>query len=92
MNVKDAIQTARQILDEERISPTFRYQSSEPFANELAFLMSPLGQKGRHPRGVQESPGAYAFKSANFDLLSTLLSQSNEQDKLKLFASLCAQS
>jgi beta-glucosidase len=41
-----------QILDAERVAPTIQYVSTAPFANQMAAALSPLGQRGQHPRPV----------------------------------------
>ncbi len=82
MNIQDAVRKCGQILDEERIRPTVRYETATmiPFANAAAAQLSPLF-RGQHPRTVQENPEKYLLRSTNFDLLCALLDQVSEQDR-----------
>jgi len=88
MNLSDAVAKARQILDEERAAPTVHYEPAvpAPVMNPAAGLVRALGERGRHPRTVQEDPGKFVFRSANFDLLCAILEQVPEKDRADLFA------
>src|SRR5436305_5612382 len=93
MNLHDAIQKAAQILDEERTSPTVRYQtvpheilgsSKELFSTIADTALA--SERGKHPRRVRENPQEVQFKSANFDLLCALTDQVREAERPGLFA------
>jgi hypothetical protein len=88
MDLRDAISKVGQILDEERMRPTVKYQMAVPMplANAAAAALHPLSQRGRHPRAVQEQPEKFVFRSANFDLLCTILDQVPQQDRPALLA------
>jgi hypothetical protein len=83
MNLRDAIQKAGQILDEERVVSTVGYRCVSPDTLVRAFapFVHPLSERGTHPRTVQEQPGAFQFESVNFNLLSALLDQTAEQSR-----------
>jgi hypothetical protein len=69
MNLKEATETARLILDEERVSPTVRYVPSPPRVQTNPFY------RQQHPRPVLEDARTFTFESTNYQLLSALLSQ-----------------
>jgi hypothetical protein len=81
MNILDAIGKAGQVLDEERIEPSVRYASRGPSVNAAAAF-----ERGGH--NVHEHPENFLFRSANFDLLCTLLDQVAEQDRPSLMTSI----
>jgi hypothetical protein len=90
MNLRDAVQMARQILDQERMEPTVRYDAAEPASaiGALAAALGPLNERGnKHPRTVQEHPEKFQFTSTNFDLLCALLEQVPEQSRPTLLGS-----
>ena len=93
MNLRDAIQKAAQILDEERATPTVRYQSvpnkSLGSAKDLFATIADSTleiERAKHPRTVRENPQEFQFKSANFDLLCALLDQVREEERPGLLA------
>jgi hypothetical protein len=92
MDARDAIRKAGQILDEERVEPTVRYESAaaDRVIAAMAALSGPLRERGQHPRTVQEHPEGFQFKSTNFELLCAILDQIPEQGKTALFASLAS--
>src|ERR1700674_2629849 len=91
MNLRDALQKANQILDEERINPTVCYDTTtaSPVLDALARLTL-QSERGYHPRLVREKPDEFQFKSVNFDLLCTILDQVPDQDRSPLLASLAS--
>ncbi len=90
MDLRDAIQKAGQILDQERVSPTVTYESASTDAtlSALSVMVGPLTEHGKHFRAVQEHPEKSQFKSVNFDLLSALLDHVPAQDRQEWLASL----
>jgi hypothetical protein len=90
MNLHEAIEKAKQILDQERAEPTVSYTALESVAGIGAVLgnWTLAGERGKHPRTVRENPREFQFKSANFDLLCAILDQVSELDKPILFSSL----
>lgn len=87
MNLRDAIEKAGQILDEERIEPTVDYKISPVITDPLA-IYSSLMERSQRPCRVRENPGEFQFKSGNFDLLCALSDQVPEGDRPGLFAAL----
>src|SRR5260370_10126512 len=92
MDVRDAIQKAAQILDQERDVPTVGYEAvtSDPVVSALSALVGPLKERGKRFRAVQEHPEGFQFKSLNFELLCALLEQVPSQDRARWLASLCS--
>src|SRR5580658_303367 len=90
MDLRDAIQKAGQILDQERVSPTVGYElaTTDLTLTVLSAVVGPLTERGTHFRGVQAHPERYQFKSLNFDLLSALLDHVPEQNRQEWLASL----
>jgi hypothetical protein len=93
MDLRDAIQKAGQILDQERASPTISYELAAPVPTTTALsllsaLAGPLTERGKPFRAVQEHPERFQFNSLNFDLLSALLDQVPAQNKQEWLASL----
>ncbi len=92
MNLRDAIQKAEQILDQERAEPTVRYEAFEPTPGILSVLgnwviASEQAYRNR-PLAVRENPQGFQFKSTNFDLLCVILDQLSERDRPALCPSL----
>jgi hypothetical protein len=87
MTLRDAIQKAGQIMDEERVEPTVGYDLS-PVITDPGAIFTAISKRGERPRRVRENPEEFQFKSGNFDLLCALLDQVPEQDRAALFASL----
>jgi hypothetical protein len=81
MNIPEAVATAEQILDEERIFPTVVYGLASPAVNSAAPTVMALGQRVARRRDIQERPENFIFRSTNFDLLGALLDQVPQQDK-----------
>jgi hypothetical protein len=90
MDLRDAIQKAGQILDQERVSPTVGYElaTTDRTLSVLSVVVGPLTDRGTRFRAVQEHPERYQFKSLNFDLLSALLDQVPVQNRHEWLASL----
>jgi hypothetical protein len=94
MELRDALDKARQILDEERRFPTVKYapqlrprDTRVPAEQMLAVLerRNALDRltmlRGNRPREVLEQPGCYRFESANYDLLCALLARLRGGDR-----------
>ena len=88
MNLKEATETARLILDEERVSPTVRYVASPPRgerdyprAVEAQVIQINPFYRQQHPRRVLEDASTFTFESTNHDLLSALSSQVSRADQ-----------
>lgn len=87
MTFADAVEKARQILHEERISRTISYSMSPDLVNSLGTIaivgeMVLHSERGKtHPRIVRENTAEFSFKSLNFNLLSALLDQLSGDDK-----------
>jgi len=77
MNLRDAIQKARQIVDEERVEPTVSYEMTPTSLAILspAAIFTSLTERSKRPRRVRENPEEFQLKSGNFDLLCALLDQ-----------------
>jgi hypothetical protein len=88
MTLIEAQQKAGQILDAERVAPTTNYMSTAPFANQMAIAMSPIGQRGRHPRPVSENPGYFFLQSRNYDLLKSFFDEVAQDDRLLFLSKL----
>jgi hypothetical protein len=86
MNLQEAIQKAKQVLDQERAEPTVRYETLQEPGIVATWELS--NERGKHPRTVRENPQEFQFKSTNFDLLCAILDQIQEQVKPTLFASI----
>jgi len=84
MDMQEAKQKAKLILDEERIAPTIRYEPFRRATDAELLAMVLIDDRGRHPRRVLEKPNFFQFKSTNFDLLCALLDQLDESKKLEL--------
>jgi hypothetical protein len=88
MELRDAIEKANQILDEERAHPTVRYDKKAIIPGALGQLAAALSTpkelqqiRSERPRNVQEDPLAWVFESTNYTLLCALLSQVPEKDR-----------
>ncbi len=89
MELKEAIEKARQILDEERVAPTVGYEST--FADDLGPVLKAtaklLGSKdlatfrSQRPRRIRGDPREFQFKSTNYKLLCALLSQVDDPQR-----------
>jgi hypothetical protein len=86
MNLQEAIQKAKQVLDQERAEPTVRYETLQ--GPGIVATWELANERGKHPRTVRENPQEFQFKSTNFDLLCAILDQIQEQEKPTLFASI----
>jgi hypothetical protein len=89
MELKDAIDGANEILNEEQKSPTVSYADSfeggPGFLGVMASLAGPMylnSLRLQRPRTVQDDPHRYVFKSKNYTLLIALLSQVPEPMRL----------
>jgi hypothetical protein len=87
MNLKEATAAARQILDEEQVSPTVHYVPM-PFgeARDIAragqaYMIHANPYFREHPRDVLEDTGLFTFDSTNHKLLSALLSRVSHIDQ-----------
>ncbi len=70
MDLRDAIQKAAQILDQERVVPTVGYEAvtPDPVMSVLSAVVGPLNERGKRFRAIQEHPEKFQFKSLNFEL------------------------
>jgi len=84
MDLKEAIRASNQILDDERVSPTVRYEATMPpqqtnpmlgVARTLMSITNLPNLRARCPREVLEDPTEFVFKSVNYDLLRAIQSQ-----------------
>ena len=88
MDLQKAIGMANQLLDDERISPTVRYEmGAGPERPPTIFYLTrpnydPLDHR---PRSVRENPTMVQFKSENFGFLCTLLDQVSEKERPAFF-------
>ncbi len=91
MEVKEAIEKAHQILDEERVLPTVRYATAFNRADDLSAsvvkMMAEINLpqlQSERPRKVIEDPTIFRFGSENYNLLCAILSQvpNNERQSL----------
>jgi hypothetical protein len=90
MDLRDAIQKAGQILDQERVSPTVGYElaTTDAMIRAFSLLSGPLTNRGERFRAVEEHPERFQFKSLNFDLLSAVLDQVPAQYRQEWLASI----
>jgi len=93
MDLKQALEQADQILDEERASPTVSYDAAPPEKESATWdMLSPLLQitlnkeRKKFPREVLENPRKYKFGSVNYTLLQALLSQIPMEDRSKFLS------
>jgi hypothetical protein len=82
MELKEALESANEILDEEQKSPTVSYVDSffggPGFLGAMANLAGPMylnSLRLHRPRTVEDYPHRYVFRSTNYTLLIALLSQ-----------------
>jgi hypothetical protein len=81
MEIKEAIEKAKQLLDEERIAPTVKYGPSTENRDYLSTIAAMAGYlnfhqvRSQHPRNVLEDAKMFKFESTNYELLCALLSQ-----------------
>jgi hypothetical protein len=90
LNVEETILLGNKVLEEERHAPTVRYTLRQPVVNAAAPAALAYGEKGRHPRTVQPTPGAHQFKSENYELLVGFFSELNAEGKERFVAALCS--
>jgi len=97
MNIGLAIQKAKQILDEERSSPTVSYAlapkpaGTDPVsaaATLLPLVALPV-MRSRRPREVLTDPATFGFSSVNCDLLRALMSQVAERGRGQFLSYVC---
>ncbi|MGD0007655.1 MAG: hypothetical protein ABSE93_03795 [Terriglobia bacterium] len=101
MELREALDKANQILDEERSSPTVRYTSDLEAMKPkdswggtvavLAALTEPQmlqAIRSQRPRQLEEGPRKWRFKSVNYDLLRALLSRVAEDSRPAFLAAL----
>jgi len=81
MTLKEAIENAHQILDEERALPTVQYATATDQADDAARSVAKLlagmnlpQLRSERPRVVIDDPTMFRFRSVNYDLLCALLS------------------
>jgi hypothetical protein len=103
MELRDAIDKANQILDEERSSPTVQYslrlqaiKTDGPLGEALG-LLTVAGEprilqniRSQRPRQIEEDPRKWEFRSVNYDLLCALLSQVPEDSRAAFLAAVLA--
>lgn len=95
MELREALESASQILDEERVTPTvsYNYVPYDNQAGEVGVGMAVMhglasmtgtvnlsNMRQQRPREIQ-NPTGYRFKSTNYDLLGALLSRLTESDR-----------
>jgi hypothetical protein len=69
-------------MDEERVSPTIQYDPARQVGGAVMEAISAVVLRPRiQHMAVQDYPEYYQFKSVNFDLLSVLLDQVQEQNR-----------
>lgn len=103
MELRDAIDKANQILDEERSSPTVQFslrleamKLDGPFREAMAALaIANEPQKlqiirSQRPRQIEDDPRKWEFKSINYNLLCALLSRIPEDSRPPFLASVLA--
>src|SRR5258708_23303277 len=105
MDLREALSNASQILDEERVAPTIRYDYV-PYDNiqpkdvgvgmvvmqglaSMAGTVNLSNLRKQRPREI-ETVVSYRFKSTNYDLLCALLSRLNENVRIAFTASVAA--
>jgi len=82
MELTEAISSAEQILDEERLHPTVDYECLPQGGNNAAQALTAIAgiiglqtQRSHRPRQIIEQPTWYKFKSTNHTLLCAILSR-----------------
>jgi hypothetical protein len=103
MELRDAIDKADQVLDEERSSPTVQYS----LRLQAIKIDGPLGEalgvltlagesrklqdiRSQRPRQIEEDPRKWEFKSVNYNLLCALLSRVPEDSRPAFLTSVLA--
>jgi hypothetical protein len=96
MELREAIDKANQILDEERISPTTKYVPRKTGNADLDALATIAADRqlstmrSRRPRKVLEDPTVFMLESANHTLLCALLSRVPEESRAAFFSAVLA--
>ena len=82
MELRDAIEKAYQILDEEQLFPTVKYTLRVKQKGGSPGALAGMGTgyelqlvRSRRPRQIVEDPSRWVFQSTNYNLLSALFSQ-----------------
>ncbi|HTC63324.1 MAG TPA: hypothetical protein VK709_10815 [Candidatus Saccharimonadales bacterium] len=82
IDLKDTIEKAYQVLDEERAAPTVNYGAAiDPTNNSVTNATNLVGamylgsMRTVHPRQVTEDPTMFRFQSVNYNLLCAIFSQ-----------------
>lgn len=104
MDLREALSNVSQILDEERVAPTVRYDYV-PYDNgagnvgvgmavvqglaSMAGTVNLSNLRNQRPREIQTLV-SYRFKSTNYNLLCALLLRLNENDRLAFTANVAA--
>ncbi len=84
MNIDEALEKARRILEEEQVHPTLGYRSASSSGITQQAAQRSLDFVRKHrPREVSEDPKLYVFESTNFNLLLKIFSQVAEEDRAK---------
>ena len=94
MELREALEQARVILDQEAIKPTldYRYVSNEwphdiwhlrkpEYSKAMAGIMTLQEMRRRPTREVTEKPEQWQFQSVNYELLIALFQQLSEQNR-----------
>jgi hypothetical protein len=86
MDINGACHRAEQIFDEERVTPTVRYEVSMDRkdvtpSQTLAQSFALIDGRWQQPRDVSDDPKGFVFRGTNYDLLIALLSQIPEQER-----------
>jgi hypothetical protein len=82
IDLKETIEKAYQVLDEERALPTVKYGAAiDPTKNSVTNATNLIGamylgsMRSERPRQVTEDPAMFRFQSVNYNLLCTIFSQ-----------------
>src|SRR5207249_9533051 len=93
MELREALSKAKQILDEERVSPTVSYdcdpqgdKGAAPVILSILVATNLQAARSKRPREINENPTWYRFKSTNYNLLCALMSHVCDNDR-KAFVS-----
>lgn len=82
MELREAIDAATQILNEERTRPTIHYLEPAPWTHPPSVrLLNLPAQRKMHPRPAVETPNIYEFQGVNFELLLNIYGQMREEDR-----------
>jgi hypothetical protein len=82
MRLKEAIDAATQVLNEERTRPTIQYVEHDLSAHR--YSARPLNiptQRKMHPRSAVETHDIYKFKGVKLELLMNIYGQLREEDR-----------